>query len=266
MKDHIRELIDLSLPRMANEFRIREYLQEYALYTLDRTRIYRQLLFCGGTALRFLFKLKRYSEDLDFSAAEECDFEEILKVLQREFEAAGYEMSVKYSTRSNVNSAFLKFPGLLNEFGLSGHRTETLSVKLEIDTRPPAGGIPETTPVNRTFMFHIQHFDLASLFAGKVHAVVTRAYTKGRDWYDLVWYLTGFPDLVPNLEMLNNALLQTDPDNDHVTPATWKSMLLEKAEATDLAEAAKDALRFLEVPSEGDLISKETLYKLLQQK
>ncbi|MFC1582650.1 nucleotidyl transferase AbiEii/AbiGii toxin family protein [Planctomycetota bacterium] len=266
MKDHIRELVDPSLPRMTNEFRIREYLQEYSLYILHHTKIYRDILFCGGTALRFLFKLKRFSEDLDFSAAREIDFEDILKILKREFEAAGYDMSVKYKTHSNVNSAFIKFPGLLNEAGLSGHAPERLSLKFEIDTRPPAGGTAETTPLSRTFMFHVQHFDLSSLFAGKLHAAFTRAYTKGRDWYDLLWYLTAFPDLTPNLEMLNNALLQTDPEHAHVTADTWKPWLLAKSKTTDLAKAAEDVLRFLEIPSEADLISQETFQKLLTEK
>lgn len=263
MKDHIRSLIDPSLPRVVNEFRIREYLQEYALFILYRTKICRQLIFCGGTALRFLHNLKRFSEDLDFSADEKCDFEEILNVLKREFEAAGYDMAVKFSTDSNVNSAWLKFPGLVHEFGLSGHRAEVLSVKFEIDTRPPAGGQVEITAFNRTFMFHIRHFDLPSLFAGKVHAVVTRAYTKGRDWYDLIWYLTGYPELVPNVDMLNNALLQTAPEDANVTPDTWKSLLLEKLESTDLEQAREDVTRFLEVPAEGALITTETLRKLL---
>lgn len=81
----------------------------------------------------------------------------------------------------NVHNAFLKFPKLLFEYGLSPHKDEKISIKIEIDTNPRGGGREEVTLYNSIFMFYVLHFDLASLFAGKLHALLCREYTKGRD-------------------------------------------------------------------------------------
>ena len=105
-----------------------------------------------------------------------------------------------------MHSAFVRFPGLLHEMGLSGHREEALSVKLEVDTRPPQGAGLETTVVRRHLLLRLQHHDRASLLAGKLHAILQRPWPKGRDFYDLVWYLSDPAWPAPNLVLLNNAL------------------------------------------------------------
>ena len=82
MKDHLRDIVNENFSKEVNVNRLREYLQEYLLYILYRRKIYKELVFCGGTALRFLYKIRRFSEDLDFSLSEQlssCDFEQILK-------------------------------------------------------------------------------------------------------------------------------------------------------------------------------------------
>ena len=144
MKDYIKEIVNKKLTNQENINRVREYLQKYLLYTLYKKKVYRDLVFTGGTALRFIFGLRRFSEDIDFCLApraKECNFHNTLKIIKKEFIASNYRMEIKYSTQRNVHNAFLKFPGLLFEYGLSPHREEKISVKIEIDTiRLPGGG------------------------------------------------------------------------------------------------------------------------------
>ncbi|MCK4248643.1 MAG: nucleotidyl transferase AbiEii/AbiGii toxin family protein [Candidatus Omnitrophica bacterium] len=266
MKDYIKELVDANVSENINLNRVREYLQEYILYIIYKKKIYKELVFCGGTALRFFYKIKRFSEDIDFSLSskvEKCDFENLLKLLKEELTAAGYIIDVKYSTSTNVYSAFFKFSGLLFEYGISPHKDKKISIKMEIDTNPPAGGVEEVTLYNSTFMFYTLHYDLPSLLAGKTHALLCRNYVKGRDWYDLLWYLTKFKNLEPNFSLLNNALLQTQADIEKITPENWKNHLNRTIDKIDFNSVGQDVYRFLEDPEEKELLTKENFYKIL---
>ena len=133
MKDYIKEIIDEKFSLQDNRNRIREYIQKFLLYILYRRKLYQDLVFVGGTALRFLYGIKRFSENLDFSLS----------------------YKAKYDMSKNVHSAFLKFPHLLFEYGLSGHKDEKISIKIEIDTNPPRGGGEEVTLYNSIFMFYL---------------------------------------------------------------------------------------------------------------
>src|SRR5207237_623298 len=101
-----------------------------------------------------------------------------------------------------VHSAFVRFPGLLHDLGISPHATEVLAVKIEVDTNPPRGAVLETTIVRRHATLHLQHHDRPSLLAGKLHAVLQRPYVKGRDLFDLIWYLADPDWSPPNLTLL----------------------------------------------------------------
>src|SRR3989338_7045964 len=129
--------------------------------------------------------------------------------IAREFKQAGYALEIKAKTRLTVNSAFLKFSGIMFETGLSPLKDEKFLIKVEIDSHPPAGGIEAHTMVSTPFMFYLLHYDLKSLFAGKSHALLCREYAKGRDWYDFVWYTSRNIDV--NFELLSSALDQQGP-------------------------------------------------------
>jgi predicted nucleotidyltransferase component of viral defense system len=269
MKDYIRQLVDGKASYNANTNRMREYLQEYFLYTLYKKKIYKDFVFCGGTALRFLHKTKRFSEDIDFSLSykiKQCDFETVLKIVKKEFTAAGYFVEVNYRTVTNVYSAFLKFPGLLFEYGVSPHKDEKISIKVEIDVNPPHGGKEQVTLYNGIFIFYTIHYDLASLLAGKLSALLCRNYTKGRDWYDLLWYLTKFKNLEPNFVMLNNAMRQAHRGAAEITVDNWRSRLKTAVDVLDMGLVRKDVYRFLETPEEGNLVTKENFYNALGTK
>lgn len=267
MKDRIKSLVDKNATFDVNLNRIREYLQEYLLFCLYKHKFYSRLVFCGGTALRFIYKIRRFSEDLDFSLskeAKECDFPGLLKAVKDEFQAAGYDLEMKYSTKTNVYSALFKFNGLLFEYGVSSHKDEKLAIKLEIDVNPPAGGIEQSDLCQDNFLFYMVYFDLASLFAGKTHALLSRKFTKGRDWYDLLWYLTKHKGLEPNFEMLNNALAQSGSIKEPLNSRNWRGYMKKVVDKLDIAVVNQDVFRFLDDPAEIELLTKDNFIKALE--
>jgi len=111
--------------------------------------------------------------------SEGYDFQEILDKTAKDLRAAGFELTVHPSSDKTVHSAFFRFPRLLYEADLSPHEEEKISIKIEIDTNPPSGAQTDTTVINRHFLLSLWHYDLPSLMAGKIHALLTRDYTKG---------------------------------------------------------------------------------------
>lgn len=239
--------------------RAREFLQILALKSLSDQGAFSRIAFIGGTALRVLFNVRRFSEDLDFSAVSSkgCDFGGICEGLVKTFRLNGLNAALEKEKAKTVNSAFLSFPGLPHALGLSGHKQEKLSIKLEVDTRPPEGWRAQTSIVNKRYLFSVNHYDLPSMFAGKLHACFYRRYTKGRDIYDLFWYLGR--KVRPNFELLNNAIAQSAGKAPGVSAANFREFMLGKADRIDLAAAKKDVERFLEDKSELRLFDKETL-------
>ncbi|HKZ54496.1 MAG TPA: nucleotidyl transferase AbiEii/AbiGii toxin family protein [Anaerolineales bacterium] len=264
MKDYVASLVRQNPSQATNV--AREYLQARILACLQRGGAMVSLAFHGGTALRFLYSLPRHSEDLDFALERDpdrYDFHAYLKAIQAEFEREGYAVRLKVSDQKTVQNAFVRFPGLLHELGLSPHEEAVLSVKLEVDTRPPQGAGLETTVVQRHGLLHLQHHDRASLFAGKLHAFLQRRYTKGRDLYDLLWYLADPEPPAPNLQLLNNALRQTGWQGAQLTPESWRGVLRERLGGLDWRGVRSDVLPFLERPHEIELLSPENLIRLL---
>lgn len=164
-----------------------------------------------------------------------------------------------------VNSAFVRFPGLLYEFGLSPHQTEKLAIKIEIDTSPPVGATLQTTVINRHFLVALQHHDLTSLMAGKLHAILSRSYAKGRDIYDLLWYLSRLEPTDPNITLLRNALIQTNWHGAQVTTETWKSVIDIRLREVNFAEIVADVGPFLESPEERTLLTLQIVLAALHR-
>ena len=246
--------------------RVREYLQARLLAALQHSGAMLSLAFHGGTALRFLYAFGRFSEDLDFAlerAPEQYDFRRYLRAIRAELTPEGYTVDLKINDRKTVHSAFVRFPGLLYELGLSPHPDEALAVKIEVDTRPPSGAGLETTVVRRFTLLQLQHHDKASLLAGKLHAILQRNYTKGRDLYDLLWYLSDPDWPPPNLEMLNNALKQTGWPGALLTPETWPVVLRERLQNLDWEMARRDVEPFLLSPADAALLTFDNLARLL---
>lgn len=244
---------------------LREYLQACALRSLHESGAFTSLSFGGGTALRFLYRLPRFSEDLDFSleGSTGYDPEKWLAKLNRDFRFQGFEAQTKWNPRSTVQTAWIRVPGILAEAGIVRRSEQKLSVKLEIDTRPPAGAILETRVVNHHRMFAIRHHDLGSLFAGKIRALLTRPFQKGRDWYDLIWYLGRVPPVEPNEGLLAAALAQPARIHHFRRDAGWKASVAALASSLDMSAIRADVRPFLENPGDADLLTLETIQGLL---
>ena len=163
---------------------LREYAQASVLRSLHESEAFRALSFVGGTALRFLYDLPRFSEDLDFSVETLSEYapEAWLVKLRRDLSFAGFDAVATWNDRKAVHVGWVRIADLLQEAGLAPLAEQKLSVKLEIDTRPPSGADTLTRVVNRHLLVAFRHHDLPSLMAGKVHAPLTRRYPKGRDW------------------------------------------------------------------------------------
>ena len=245
--------------------RLREYLQAFVLRSLHESEAFRPLAFVGGTALRFLHNLPRFSEDLDFSLVSTEGYAGMkwMAKLKRDLTLAGFIPEVTWNERKTVHTGWIRVAGILHDAGLSPMPGQKLSIKLEIDTRPPAGALCDRQIVNRHMTFLLQYYDLPSLMAGKLHAAITRKYAKGRDWYDLIWYLSPRPPIVPNLLLLQNALDQTQGVGRH-NAQSWRELVQERLTTLNFSSVSKEVLPFLERPQDAVLLTRDNLDKLLQ--
>ena len=268
MKAHLAELVGAAPNPVYGRNLAREYLQARILGAMQRSGAMLSLAFHGGTALRFLYGMNRFSEDLDFAlerAPERYDLRRILQAVRSELAPEGYTVELKVNDRRTVHSAFVRFPGLLHELGLSPHASQVLAVKLEVDTHPPAGAGLATTVVRRHVLLQLQHHDRASLLAGKLHAVLQRPFVKGRDLFDLLWYLSDPTWPAPNLAMLNRALAQTGWEGTALDESNWRGAVRERLQAVDWPRVLADVEPFLEPGSDLALFSKQNLERVLLQ-
>jgi nucleotidyltransferase AbiEii toxin of type IV toxin-antitoxin system len=269
MKEDLRLRLQGAASSLEARNRAREYLQARILSSLQRSGAMIPLAFQGGTALRFLYSIHRYSEDLDFALERPdrgYDFKAYLGNAQSDLKQEGYAVEIRANDQRTVHGAFIRFPGLLHDLGLSPHPNEVFSVKVEVDTKPPAGAVLATTVVRRHVTLHLQHHAPASLLAGKLHAILQRPYPKGRDVYDLIWYLSDPSWPLPNLAMLNNALRQTDWAGEELTAESWREAVLARLLGIDWTRVVADVSPFLEIPAEVGLLTEETVVSVLGQR
>ena len=112
-------------------------------------------------------------------------------------------------------------------------------------------------------LLQLQHHDQATLLAGKLHAVLQRPYPKGRDFYDLMWYLADATWPEPNLVMLNNALGQTGWEGSTLTGESWRRIVADRIASMDWERIVEDVRPLIESEEELPLLERETLLKLL---
>lgn len=265
MKDHCLALVAAKSGYNEKLNAMREYLQAYILSFMYEGGVFRYAAFVGGTALRFLHGLPRFSEDLDFSQAgkDSVNFGALMGKIMRGLELAGYSAAILVKKDKTVNSAFIKFDGLMHEAGISPLKSQKFSVKIEIDTNPPEGAALEELLVNKYFPINFLAYDPASLFAGKVHAILSRKYTKGRDLFDLGWYLMTWKGIEPNFIQLNNALLQSKWQGPVISKMNWREVLSNAVAKADWKKMRSDVEQFLEHPRDIELLSKEAVLKML---
>ena len=264
MKEEALALVqDLSDPAQRLNS-LREYLQACVMRSLHESEAFLCMSFVGGTALRFLFDLPRFSEDLDFSleVPEGYEPKKWMGKVKRDMTLAGFDVALRWNDRKTVHTGWIRIASLMKEIGLGAMEEQKLSIKLEVDTEPPGGATTHTDLVNRHMIFSLLHHDLPSLMAGKIHALLTRKYPKGRDWYDLVWYRARRPAVEPNLVLLQHALDQTQGKGE-VPALDWAELLRERLQEIDTQGLVKDVAPFLERPHEAELLTAENLRSVL---
>ena len=247
---------------MSNEEKLnrcREFIQVLCLKILDESGAFASLAFTGGTALRIIFGVKRFSEDLDFSLVKKGlkPFSEINENLVKGIKLAGLDVNSNVKTKNTVHNTMLKFPGVLKELGLSPLESQNLSIKIEVDTNPPEGGVVQNRFIQQEYVFNVTHFDLPSMFSTKLHACFYRDYLKGRDFYDFIWYMSN--KVKPNFVLLNNAIKQTEGAAPVVSERNFKEFLLKGIERVDFKSARKDVERFLEDKKELRLLDADLI-------
>jgi len=264
MKEILKEKLKPLASNAEKYNALREHLQLLVLRIIDEKGFFQNIAFVGGTALRILYDLNRFSEDLDFCLIkrENYSFDKLLSDIKRELNLMGLPVDVVGKDKKTVAAAFIKFNALLYEFELSSHKDQNLTIKLEIDQSPPLGYATELTVINKIFLIGINHYDRPSLFASKLHAILCRQYQKGRDYYDFIWYMS--QKITPNLPLLNNAIEQTEGKNPKLDNEGLKQVLIEKINATDFNRLQEDVRPFLADPAEIRFFKKAYFLQMVE--
>jgi len=241
---------------------LREIMQEIALLGLWRSKFFERAAFYGGTALRVLYDLDRFSEDLDFSLLKpdkQFDLSFYNEALKKELSSFGFKVDIENRAKSEktaVQSTFLKANtrnqmltiDLDNNFIKRIPRNQKLKIKLEIDTDPPPGFSTAIKYLLLPIPFSIRTFSLPDLFAGKMHAVLCRGWKsriKGRDWYDFIWFAANHPEL--HLFHLEQRMRQTGhwEKKTIFTAEDFHEKLSQRINQINIEQAQKDVEPFV---------------------
>lgn len=258
----IKEWIDSYDPKNEDEIlsALREIMQEVALAGLSRTDFFENAAFYGGTALRIFYGLDRFSEDLDFSLLKpdpEFSLQPYFSALVEEYESMGIHVTIREKVKSKataLDSAFLKaetiwqeiiLEDLIKQTGVRSNRT--IKIKLEVDRNPPLHFSTEEKLLVRPFSFYVKCFSQSSLFAGKMHALLYRKWksrVKGRDWYDLEWYIKNGIALDVQ-HFCQRANESGDWKKKTITPDQIKVILRAKIAEVSFDNIREDVVRFV---------------------
>lgn len=230
---------------------LREYFQLLILKVMDEQGFFQYLSFMGGTALRILYDLERFSEDLDFNLIERqgFSFEKMLTKIEQELSLMGFHVELTHKEKNTVAVAHIKFISVLHALGLSSLKDQKIMIKLEIDQNPPAGARSQFSVINKEFLLSLYHLEQPSLFAGKLLALFCRKYTKGRDYYDLMWFLS--KKIHPNLDYLNAGLHQKNRPFQCNSLSEVKTRLQETIKHIDFKAVLQDVGPFLIDPKQA---------------
>lgn len=252
---------------------MKEIIQEIVICGLSRGGFFNEAAFYGGTALRIFYGLNRFSEDLDFALLKpnkDFDLSKYFPFIEKEVQAYGLNLSIteKEKTKdSNIMSAFLKgdtkehilmfFP---NENMQNTTSLKNIKIKFEVDINPPSGAKYDLKYKLLPSPHQVKLYDEASLFAGKIHAILCRNWnyrTKGRDLYDYIFYLS--KNISVNLELVKEKLIDSNvlKVNDNFDINILKEMLTTKFNEINYNDAKEDVIAFIEDKDSLNLWTKE---------
>ncbi len=264
MHEAIRSMLERHECRSRDDYvnALREILQDLALLGLWRSKFFEHAAFYGGTALRLLHRLDRYSEDLAFSLLKpdvSFSLRGYGEGLRREISSFGFHVEFESRRKrpaSAIESAFLKtntYKQLIvietgQELIRDLHPAKNLKIRLEVDTDPPAGFETETQYVLQPIPFSVRAYRLPDLFAVKLHAILCRKWktrVKGRDWYDLVWYVSRHPEV--RISHLESRMRQSgDYQGDQpLTPGRLQHLLLKAVDDLNVERARREVAPFI---------------------
>ena len=276
MNDAAKAMLNRYRCSSVNEYEnaLKEIVQEIALLGLWRSKFFEKAAFYGGSALRILYGLDRFSEDLDFSLLgpdKGFSLSDYCRAMEEELKGFGFSAAVEKKEKrrgTNIESAFIKAGTLKNMIVVDIpesarkkiDRGKTMKIKVEIDKDPPGGFHTEAKYLLQPIPFSVNTYTLPCLFAGKMHAILCRPWSgrvKGRDWYDLVWYAG--KDIPVDLRHLENRMRQTGSlkSGEALTEKTLKQKLREKINSVDFNSAKNDVEALVKDPLSLKLWSEE---------
>ncbi|MBU1864750.1 MAG: nucleotidyl transferase AbiEii/AbiGii toxin family protein [Candidatus Omnitrophica bacterium] len=191
---------------------LKEELQFYILNFIYGHPKYGNWIMYGGSALRICHNLNRMSVDLDFEVDHEItnDFlykleGEIIEHLKSTYDFNPDLLSVSITNNRGLTLKFL----IGNELGLDFHSNQ-VHVKIDLNHFKAPDNIIDRIPINRDQLsFVIKTYNMSTLMASKIAAIFLRGQRgvgktlyeeKGRDIYDLLWYME--KKIVPDLDYL----------------------------------------------------------------
>jgi predicted nucleotidyltransferase component of viral defense system len=283
MKQVIRAFIHRRNPTTVREYdrALREVIQQIALLGLWRAGFFEHAAFYGDTALRIIHGIPRFSEDIDFSLLErKTDFtlEPYLSGLKTELAGFGFQTELSYTNKKNktVDSAFIKANTRLHLLNISADpllaetvpSNQLVKVKLEVDPDPPEDFSTEAVPLIDPIPFYIRIFSLPDLFAGKMHCVLCRRWrdrVKGRDWYDMIWFLRRETPL--HLSHLEQRMIQSDDWNvkRRLNKDDFIDLYRKRVETTDFKQVTSDVIPFIQEPRETEIWGKDFFLSLIDR-
>ena len=233
-----------------------EVCQKIALAGLHRGGFFDHAAFYGGTCLRMFYGLPRFSEDMDFSLTQKRDdihLENYFDAIREEFNLAGFDITITKKEKKafgKVESAFLKEN--TEAYDIKFQTKKTVKVKIELDTDPPLLFNTEQKLLMQPYSFMVRCFTLPDLYAGKMHALVYRAWhrrVKGRDWFDFEWYVRNgvplsFRHLQERIREFNGAI---------VSPEEFIDQLRKKIVETDIENVKQDVIPYIAPNQQRDL-------------
>ena len=264
-----------------------EVNQQVILAGLYAGGFFESAAFYGGTCLRIFHGLQRFSEDMDFSLLtqdDKFDFTKYFPAIIDAFTMVGREVEIKKKDKRNfgkVESAFLK--DNTDVYDVTFQTEKSIKIKIEVDTCPPLNFKTEQKILLQPYSFMTRCLTLPDLFAGKMHALVYRAWknrVKGRDWYDFEWYVRRASSClwrrlrrdwydfewyvrhdVP-LDFTHLAERCKQFNNEDITPKLFQEKLIERLSTADIKQVKEDVLPFVRNPKELDIWSNDYFVQL----
>ena len=244
-----------------------EVNQQIILAGLYAGGFFESAAFYGGTCLRIFHGLQRFSEDMDFSLLapdENFDFSKYFQPIVDAFALVGREVEITKKDKKSfgkIESAFLK--DNTDVYDVTFQTEKSIKIKIEVDTCPPLNFTTEQKLLLQPHSFMSRCFTLPDLFAGKMHALVYRAWknrVKGRDWYDFEWYVRNgvaldFAHLAERCKQFNN---------EDITPEQFRDKLIERLSTADIKQVKEDVLPFVRNPKEFAIWSNDYFVQLAE--